>query len=616
MKKFFFRFVSFALAAVILLAFAPRAAAAFVLAGDINANGGVDSDDAIYLLRHVLFGAEFPAECQTDMDGDGDTDSDDAIYLLRHVLFPAQYPIAGASRYLRGETAFSDMKYERPDFVSSLSYLESFLEEIDKHELSSEVIIEELDFLDALYADIYYERGMLELERDLDVTDKSLQQESSYFASNFSEFRSKYLALYAKIIDDPVYGALFEGYSEAYKQSIRDAAASADDEYIELTVRLNELVMKYNDRYSQVVEVNGEKIALGDVTDPYVFDLEYDRICGETYLGILSVMRSFARREGYGDDVLAYMYEHEYGRDYTASDVRNMIQYVKTAIVPVFKSVINRYSYYYRDVKDVFDYDPQLAAYFSSIDPKMREAYEYLKEFGLYCATDSPDALPGAYTTYLGKYDAPMIYASTDGSVDDLSTFIHEFGHFYNTYLHGEDSAYQLDICEIHSQANELMFLPEYAAIFGKTAGDTLRRNNLILSAYYLVQACVFTEFELRAYSGSYDNCAQLDELFDNIISEFGVDDMFYHGEWKEVNHFFEVPHYYVSYATSLVPALQIYSVFAEDREAGVELYNYITEKGDCSASFLSILSEAGLSDPFTEETYAAIAEMLVESIS
>ncbi len=61
--------------------------------GDLDRNGTLDSDDAIYLLRHVLFPEKYPVYAWAEWNGDGVLDSDDAIYLLRHVLFPEKYPL-------------------------------------------------------------------------------------------------------------------------------------------------------------------------------------------------------------------------------------------------------------------------------------------------------------------------------------------------------------------------------------------------------------------------------------------------------------------------------------------------------------------------------------------
>lgn len=50
-------------------------------------------DDAILLLRHILFPDLYPMEDARDFTGDGTVTEDDAIMLLRHVLFPDLYPI-------------------------------------------------------------------------------------------------------------------------------------------------------------------------------------------------------------------------------------------------------------------------------------------------------------------------------------------------------------------------------------------------------------------------------------------------------------------------------------------------------------------------------------------
>ena len=67
--------------------------ATIIIKGDIDGNGKVDSDDAIYLLRNTLFASLYPVVTEDDVDGNGKYDSDDAIHLLRYTLFPSLYPL-------------------------------------------------------------------------------------------------------------------------------------------------------------------------------------------------------------------------------------------------------------------------------------------------------------------------------------------------------------------------------------------------------------------------------------------------------------------------------------------------------------------------------------------
>ena len=63
--------------------------------GDVDGNGVVDTDDAIYLLYYTLFGeGSYPINQPCDFDGNGVVDTDDAIYLLYHTLFgDSMYPL-------------------------------------------------------------------------------------------------------------------------------------------------------------------------------------------------------------------------------------------------------------------------------------------------------------------------------------------------------------------------------------------------------------------------------------------------------------------------------------------------------------------------------------------
>ncbi len=61
--------------------------------GDIDLNGELTKDDAIYLLRCVVFPDKYPLTADGDIFKDGVINKDDAIYLLRHIVFPDKYPL-------------------------------------------------------------------------------------------------------------------------------------------------------------------------------------------------------------------------------------------------------------------------------------------------------------------------------------------------------------------------------------------------------------------------------------------------------------------------------------------------------------------------------------------
>lgn len=67
--------------------------AAGTLRGDLNADGLVDPEDALYLLKNTFFGSQYPISRYADFTADGKVDSDDAIYLLKHTFFGTQYPL-------------------------------------------------------------------------------------------------------------------------------------------------------------------------------------------------------------------------------------------------------------------------------------------------------------------------------------------------------------------------------------------------------------------------------------------------------------------------------------------------------------------------------------------
>jgi hypothetical protein len=66
---------------------------AIIIRNDLNMDGIITTDDAIYLMYHTMSPDRYPVYQEGDINKDGSVTSNDAIYLLYHMMLPEHYPI-------------------------------------------------------------------------------------------------------------------------------------------------------------------------------------------------------------------------------------------------------------------------------------------------------------------------------------------------------------------------------------------------------------------------------------------------------------------------------------------------------------------------------------------
>ena len=86
----------------------------------------------------------------------------------------------------------------------------------------------------------------------------------------------------------------------------------------------------------------------------------------------------------------------------------------------------------------------------------------------------------------------------------------------------------------------------------------------------------------------------------------------------KNVNTYWRMvapqnPVYYISYATSMIAALNIYSVATEDQEAARQIYHDLCEKTTEEDTLLTASEKAGLANIFDEQTFKDIIKAILD---
>ena len=268
-------------------------------------------------------------------------------------------------------------------------------------------------------------------------------------------------------------------------------------------------------------------------------------------------------------------------------------------------------------IDDIKDYGTFIGdSYKNSLDFILKDGYIRL-------GGDNAN-IDGAFTTYLymDSLDQPIIYFGP--SYQNTLTFIHEFGHYNNFKVNGA-GAMSYDLAETHSQANELLFLAWLSKndkSFTQNVVDVLHIDEVLDACRVIILATMVNDFEYRVYHSS-DTLSVAD--FDTYYQEAGdalggydtIMDAIY-GEnkatatayWKRV--VLENPCYYISYAMSKIPSLEIYSYARNDLALARQKYKKTYTLGNDLklTEFLRVLDNAELYSPFDSKAFDLIESL------
>lgn len=454
------------------------------------------------------------------------------------------------------------------------------------------------DWLMAEYAKVYTLDNLAYIDFYAHPGDETLSDACRQLDSVLNEVNDALCTALSDSLDGPA-GSALRSYIGEDKATALVGYDEQTDRQREITERVSELTLQYNALIMEYLS----------------YDEETEKI-GALYRELVDLHNEEAQIVGY-KDYADYAYEASYGRDFTPDDAAALCEAVKPYARQYFGSLYYNEATYADFSADTDLTERELVGLVTQYMPRVSDdaakAAAYMEKHGLYFM-DSVDRVSDlGFTTTLDQYNAPFIYLALYGDQNDIQSMFHEFGHYYDAYVNPVPdlllSVGSLDIFEIHSTGMEALSTGWYEDIFGEDA-DLARIRFLDSALYTVFSGCLFDEFQRVVYADPSLTPEQISQTFVTIARSYGLRSFgkeFSH-YWMQVNHNFESPFYYISYAVSMLASLQIYEMAENDWAAAADFYNDLVSLGAFDYTYCELLDKVGL-ECFTDGLPACVPQ-------
>lgn len=454
------------------------------------------------------------------------------------------------------------------------------------------------DWLMAEYAKVYTLDNLAYIDFYAHPGDETLSDACQQLDSVLNEVNDALCTALSDALDGPA-GSALRSYIGEDKATALVGYDEQTDRQREITERVSELTLQYNALIMEYLS----------------YDEETEKI-GALYRELVDLHNEEAQIVGY-KDYADYAYEASYGRDFTPDDAAALCEAVKPYARQYFGSLYYNEATYADFSADTDLTERELVGLVTQYMPRVSDdaakAAAYMEKHGLYFMDSADRVSDLGFTTTLDQYNAPFIYLTLYGDQNDIQSMFHEFGHYYDAYVNPVPdlllSVGSLDIFEIHSTGMEALSTGWYEDIYGEDA-DLARIRFLDSALYTVFSGCLFDEFQRVVYADPTLTPEQISQTFVTIARSYGLRSFgkeFSH-YWMQVNHNFESPFYYISYAVSMLASLQIYEMAENDWTAAAGFYNDLVSLGAFDYTYCELLDKVGL-ECFTDGLPACVSQ-------
>ena len=432
--------------------------------------------------------------------------------------------------------------------------------------------------------------------------------------------------------------ALKSNYAETVRAIVGDAALNMNVDnqtQLEVLSRCDALVSQYwtgeragytasigggSYTYEALVEAyNSKKISYDQYIDGSVqIAKQKNAAVAPIFTSLVQLRTQYAVSKGY-KNYADYAYPNVFGRDFTTQDAQRFESYVKKYIVPVsrrFGEIASVNGELGTDrLGGLYGLDQQqtlalVQPHMNDVSSEYAKLFDYMVRNGLCDLQPSAAKLDVSFTTDLPQYHSAYIFSSPGGTLEDVSTLIHEFGHFAQACL-DEGGVRCYDVAEIDSQGLEALYLKYADSIAGEAGGDAFRCDTASRLLRLVIQGCLFDEFQQKVYENGNMSVTEMNRLYRSLGEEYGMNFVSTGDEaygWVDVNHNYEQPFYYLSYATSAAASLELLTLSMDDPNGADNKYLQLVADSD-DDSYCALMRRSGLPSVFEEKNVQALAD-------
>ncbi len=260
---------------------------------------------------------------------------------------------------------------------------------------------------------------------------------------------------------------------------------------------------------------------------------------------------------------------------------------------------------------------------FEQLNPFFADCLRKMDELKRFDLDSRKGKAPGGYNMPLAESGAPFIFMNAAGTLDDVTTMVHEGGHAVHSFLtHDLEltgfKEYGAEIAEVASMAMEL-FSMEYWTVFFKDR-DELRRAKFkqlervltILPWIARVDAFQHWIYEHPNHTseerGAY--WLQLANEYSTGLIDYSGLEQFRPYEWQRQLHLFEVPFYYIEYGIAQLGAIGLWMQFKKNPQQALEHYMEALKLGG-TKTLPDLYAAAGLKFDFSPDHIKVLMEFV-----
>ena len=349
-------------------------------------------------------------------------------------------------------------------------------------------------------------------------------------------------------------------------------------------------------------------------------DGAFPQKAAELYLRLAALRREQAAEAGF-DSYAEYVYLSRYAREYSSEDAAQLQQIVRKRIAPLYVRCMlalseRRQPWNDEDVPSDAEILAALSSRIGDVSPELTEAMDYLLRGGFYCIGSGDELYDTGFTSTLSSYRAPFLFNKVSTRFDAFQSTVHEF-HDPTPALYQYAAT---DLSELQAQGLELLFIPCLQDVLAGD-GDEADRAFVALHALSsmlasIVDGCLYDEFEQTVAADPGMTAEGLFALEAQLYRDYGLDAI-YDTEpfWPYIPHLFDQPFYYISYAVSALPALDLWLRSQDDRAAATDAYlNVSAARTD--AWFLDVMDDNGLCNVTRRRDVERLADGLERRLS